>query len=154
MCEICWVWFRMNGHDKCRQTSYWRDWEPEATLNSEKNFKGTSHSHVTRNSNQSQEGFPINTSRKANQQQPEVSIELNWKQVNQTNIYCCWKLVNWSVCSKDSKVSACDLPQLKLRDSKRVLALNFLQTTKLLTCVCVCVCVCVYVFKFSPCIVK
>ncbi len=32
--------------------------------------------------------------------------------------------MNCSVCSQDSDVSACDLLQLKLRDSKRVLALN------------------------------
>ncbi len=49
--------------------------EREATQNSMKNFKGTSHYHVTRNSNQPQEGFPRNTSCKANQQQPEVSID-------------------------------------------------------------------------------
>ncbi len=34
--------------------------EPEATRNSEKNFKGKSHTHVTGNSNQSQESFPRN----------------------------------------------------------------------------------------------
>ncbi len=52
--------------------------------------------------------------------------------------------MNLSICSKDSE-SACDLQ--KLRDSKRVLDLNFLLTAKLLfsVCVCVCVCVCAYV---------
>ncbi len=38
--------------------------------------------------------------------------------------------MNWSLCSKDSEVSACalTLPQLKLGDGKIVPALNFLQT--------------------------
>ncbi len=54
--------------------------------------------------------------------------------------------MNRSVSSEDSEVSACDLPQLKLRDSKRVLALNFLQTD-LYVCAYVCayVCICVLV---------
>ncbi len=71
--------------------------------------------------------------------------------------------MNLSICSKDSE-SACDLQ--KLRDSKRVLDLNFLLTAKLLFSVCVCVCVCVCVRMFvricvlmcfitcSPCIVE
>ncbi len=67
--------------------------------------------------------------------------------------------MNWSVCSKDSEVSACDLPLVKLRYSKRGLDLNFLLKAKLMSCVCVsCAYVCAYVYvcfiTFSPCIVE
>ncbi len=117
---------------RLRQTSHWRTLTPEAvrTLNklpksvitSQRNQPITGGLPQWHHTTTIPGGFhrPRGNTRSA--------VKLNWKQVNQTNLYCCWKLVNWSVCSKDSEVSACDLPQLKLRDSKRVLALNFLQT--------------------------
>ncbi len=78
----------------------------------------------------------------------QISCQTQLERASKTNIYCCWKLVNWSVFSQDSEVSACDLLQLKLQVNKRVLALNFIQTDLYM---------CAYVYMcfsmFSPCIV-
>ncbi len=140
-------------NSKLHQTSHWKTLTPEAVITLNKPPKSVI---TSQRNHQSWEGFSSDITQR--RQQPEVSIDhaekrgntrsavkLNWKQVNQTNIYCCWKLVNCSVCSKYSEVSACDLLQLKLRDSNRVLALNFLQTAHS-WCVCVCVCIFVCVF--------
>ncbi len=135
-------------NSKLRRTSHWITLKPEA----ERALNKLPKSVITSQRNhQSWKGFPSDIT-----QQPTAdggfdrpprntrvntrsAVKLNWKQVNQTNLYCCWKLVNWSVCSKASEVSACALPQWSYEIAKECHDVIFFNR-KILTCVCVCVC--------------